>query len=135
MKKPASFDEREFRPKIVQPINDGLFAEQPELRPLVRHQDSDTSKEAAQSIADSLDGKRAIVKALFELHGILTDLDLERLQECSHWAASTARKRRTELWQAGILVKVGKKDGAAQWCLLSHAKRKGLVYECYERAA
>jgi hypothetical protein len=51
----------------------------------------------------------------------LTDRELEQLPQFAHYGPSTIRKRRSELYQGGILTHRGTRDGLMVWVRLSGA--------------
>ena len=94
-----------------------------------RATDPDTSREAAESLQETLSEKRQAVLALFKEAGAdgLTDH-----QVCRHWPhapESTYRKRRSELAQMGLLIDTGrreKRDGPTNrivWALAEFAPK------------
>lgn len=75
---------------------------------MVRKGDPITSVLAADAVQKKASGLHAaITEAIFEQGHGMTDQELEDLSRFSHYAYSTVRKRRTELFQAGLLVEVG----------------------------
>jgi hypothetical protein len=79
---------------------------------MMRRDDYDTSREAAATIERGLsDLQRRVLLALAE-QGALTDEDLRLLPEFDGLAESTARHRRTDLFQRGAVARVGTKPNA-----------------------
>lgn len=79
----------------------------PPLRTMVHRDAASTETDAAESIRPRLNRMHAVVRELFRAHGEMTDETLERLPEVTDWAPSSARKRRSELYQAGELRVIG----------------------------
>lgn len=99
-----------------------LFGDEPappvsehDLRGMVRVPDHSTSIEAARGVTEI---KRTLQKRVYELLTIRprTDGELETLPEFSDYRYSTVRKRRSELYQDGLLVWTGeKRAGQKVW--------------------
>jgi hypothetical protein len=92
------------------------------LRTMVHARASVTEVAAAEAVRPKLNHMHATVRAMFRLHGPMTDETLERLPALETWAPSTARKRRSELYQAGELVAAGEATNSRGrkmilWCL------------------
>jgi hypothetical protein len=79
----------------------------PPLRTMVHAEAAPTEVAAADAVRPRLNHMHATVRAMFRAHGAMTDEQLERLPALVSWAPSTARKRRSELYQAGELVSDG----------------------------
>lgn len=77
------------------------------LMPATRRTDPVTSHAAARAVAGRLSVLQAEVLEAFEQHDTLTDEALERLPGFNHLAPSTVRKRRSELYQAGLIREAG----------------------------
>ena len=89
-------------------IQDDLFPEEQErIRGMCRRPDHLTSIFAA-SMVEQIRSKlqRRIIDA-FKEYGRMTDEQLENLPRFLHYGISTVKKRRTELYQKGIIVCVG----------------------------
>lgn len=85
----------------------------------VRASDRATCRTAARRAARNLGTLHQNVLAAFTRAGDagLTDRELEQLPEFRDLAPSTARKRRSELFQMGRLVDFGKRNGLTVWVL------------------
>ena len=80
---------------------------QPDLFPLHRVRDTETSVAAAHVIEPHLGTiQRAVMNVLIK-RGPMTARELENLPEMSEWGLSTVRKRVSELYRKGMLRKVG----------------------------
>lgn len=82
-----------------------------------RKMDHATSIDAAERVAKSCrtELQGAIYDKLIEL-GPMTDGELENLPQFSHYAPSTVRKRRSELFQDGRVAETGdKRDRMKVW--------------------
>ena len=79
--------------------------------------DPSTSRDAARRVTRRLgDLHRAVVAAIAAAgRDGLTDRELERLPQFAGLAPSTARKRRSEAFQAGLLIDAGRRDGLTVW--------------------
>lgn len=78
-----------------------------DLRGMVRSPDHDTSVAAA---VHHVSGRTKLQERIYQiLHdsGGLMDEQLWLLPEFAHYDQSTVRKRRSELYQAGLVVKIG----------------------------
>ena len=82
------------------------------IRGMVRNPDHDTSTDAATSLLDNLSDMERQVFEAFKREGPMNDEELGMQPEFSLWAESTARKRRTELFQANVVVQVGTKKNS-----------------------
>ena len=82
-----------------------------------RAADPETIRDAARRVSRRLgDLHRAVVSAVAGAGRTgLTDRELERLPQFAGLAPSTARKRRSEAFQAGLLVDAGRRDGLTVW--------------------
>ena len=81
----------------------GLSQTSMELPPASRKKDPETAKEAGRIFEDrGLGSLHRLVLAALE-DGPLTDEDLERRPEFARLAPSTARKRRSELLEVGMI--------------------------------
>lgn len=100
-------------------LNDLPLFAAPAVPPLVRANDHPNAIAAAESIAPKLGGRHELVLTAFRAAGDigLTDRELELQRTFVLWAPSTARKRRSELFQMGHLVKAGNRDGLTVWRL------------------
>lgn len=77
-----------------------------------------TEVDAAVKIARKVNALHELVMAAFREHGTLTDRELERLPAFAHLGPSTARKRRSELFQLGQLISTTeRRDGLTVWRL------------------
>jgi hypothetical protein len=79
----------------------------PGLQGMVHHGDPHTSVESAIVILRQQNELHVKVEAAFVEHGQMTDEQLEELPEFVGYGPSTIRKRRSELYHAHRLVKVG----------------------------
>ena len=82
-----------------------------------RH-DHDTSIAAADRIHDRLSDLQVEVLAVLRDYGPMTARECERLNSFSRCGPSTVRKRISELYKAGKLVAVGRRDGMKVWGLM-----------------
>lgn len=81
-----------------------------------RKRDHDTSIDAANQVAKCKTERQAEVLAAFTTHGAMTDGEMEKLPQFATWKASTARKRRGELCEAGKIVETGeRRAGMKVW--------------------
>lgn len=76
---------------------------------MVRNPDHATSVQAAVSLGPKLRELQQKVLEAVRDHGPVNDWDLENMSSFSSYGPSTIRKRRSELYHAGLLVKVGTK--------------------------
>jgi hypothetical protein len=103
--------------------------EKERIRGMVRRPSLVTSVFAASAVELIRSGlQKRIILALYEL-GAMTDDELEGLAQFSHYAYSTVSKRRTELYQKGIVVIVSEKLNAhgcrmKVWDLHEDVRRK-----------
>lgn len=79
---------------------------------MVHGDDPVTSQAAAVALLPKLSTLQAAVLAVADGR---TDREIERLPQFSDYAASTVRKRRTELYQMGKLRPDGERDGLTVW--------------------
>lgn len=91
--------------------------------PMTRRPDHDTSTGAADRVrrtATTL--HRQVLEAIAGAGADgLTDRELETLPAFRHLAPSTARKRRSELFHAGLLEKAGVRDRLTVWTVTAGA--------------
>jgi hypothetical protein len=90
-----------------------------ELLGMHRMPDHETSIDAARSVRWKISGLRQKILnriAESEEYGC-TDDELRRVEEFAGYAHSTVGKRRTELFQMGLLVSAGVRDGYTVWIL------------------
>jgi len=75
------------------------------IKGMVRANDYNTSIEAAQSVEPKRSILQQLILQAFELFGPMTDDELERLSffKMKGYAETTVSKRRTELFQKGLL--------------------------------
>ncbi len=83
-----------------------------ELAGMVRGDSPETSQIAACSLLPKLSKLQAEVLAVADGQ---TDREIERMDRFAQYAASTVRKRRTELLQKGLLRADGERDGLTIW--------------------
>jgi hypothetical protein len=85
---------------------------------LHRTGDHDTSIAAAEKVDRETRWIQGLVVKAFREHGPMTDNELEALPEFADFKKTTARKRRTELFQAERLIKTRhRRGGQAVWSL------------------
>jgi hypothetical protein len=72
-----------------------------------RKRDRDTAIQAACGIAKCKTDLQAEVLAAFVKHGAMTDGEMEALPQFADWKPSTARKRRGELRDLGLIEDTG----------------------------
>lgn len=82
------------------------------IKGLVRVVDPDTSRLAAECLIPNLTKLQALVYETIKLHGPVTDEKLENCFDRNAFGPTTIRKRRTELYQAGVLRDVGRATNA-----------------------
>ena len=82
-----------------------LFPSIPSVRGMVRRNSRETSREAARSVLPGLSELQSKILVAFANIGPMTDETLEGI--FSGYGFSTIRKRRSELFQAGLLVADG----------------------------
>ncbi len=83
--------------------------------PMATHDDYATSRAAADAVAPITGALRLQVLAVIRATPKITDPELERLPQFAQYAASTVRKRRSELLKMGELRADGARDGASCW--------------------
>lgn len=74
---------------------------------MVRRTDPETSQAAAADVWVGLNEKQAAVLEAFETHGPMSGRQVERVPEIAHWAASTARRRVTDLRRMHLIEACG----------------------------
>lgn len=85
---------------------------------MVRRGDHDTSVAAAERVLPGVTELQARVLEVIAAHGTMTDGDLENLPEFAHYAYSTVRKRRSELFAQKKIRWTGeRRDGMKVWAL------------------
>lgn len=90
--------------------------ERPEVPRGMTHRDAPpTEREAAAKVARKLGELHEAVLDALRSHGPMNDRELERFPRFANLAPSTARKRRSELFQVGRLEAFGKRDGLTVW--------------------
>lgn len=101
------YDRQKGADIMSQTMLPGLFGAPPVKRGdgMVRSADHETSVQAAQVVKAGLSTLQGLVMAAFKRISSMTDGELEDLPEFRHFAYSTVRKRRTELYQKGLLFK------------------------------
>lgn len=84
-----------------------------ELFPMHRAADPDTSRQAAERVAEKLSALQERVLVAVAGYGSrgATAREVERLQAFADCGPSTVRKRLSELTRAGKLVENGRRDG------------------------
>ena len=85
---------------------------------MTRRHDHDTSIAAADRIQEHLSVLQEAVVTAFRVYGPMTARECERLNSFSRCGPSTVRKRISELYKAGKLVAVGRRDGMKVWGLM-----------------
>lgn len=80
-----------------------------ELIGMIRDGDYSTSTEAAEAIAPRRSAMQHLILIAFGALGPMTDEELETLHMFRQYGQTTISKRRTELYQQGILEAVGQK--------------------------
>lgn len=88
-----------------------------EIRTMVRPTDRVESQRAAVDVLPHVSKLQRRLLEIFALEGAYTDGELESRKEFAHLKFSTIRKRRTELYQAGWLVDVGRREKMTLWGL------------------
>ncbi len=93
--------------------------------PMTRRTDGETSRDAAARIAPKVNALHELVlDALFAAGARgLNDRELERLPQFSHYGPSTIRKRRSELYQLGLVTHQSTRDGLMVWVPVPGAPR------------
>lgn len=82
---------------------------------MVRRTDALEAQRAAVDTRPKVSAIQAMVLHALAESGPLTDRELEGRPEFRALGPSTVRKRRSELYAAGRVVKVGRRDGMATW--------------------
>lgn len=72
-----------------------------------RRADPQTSIDASERVAKCKTDLQAEVLAAFRKHGAMTDGEMEALPQFADWKPSTARKRRGELRDLGLIQDTG----------------------------
>lgn len=87
--------------------------------PMVRRRDRRTCRDAADRVRPVLSPLRLAVLDAVTAAGEagLTDKELERLPQFAALGFSTARKRRSELYQLGYLREAGVRDRLTVWTI------------------
>lgn len=86
------------------------------VRRMTHHNAMRTEVDAAQRILKVCGRLHSEVMGAFIAHGPMTDKELERLPQFAHLSPSTARKRRSELYQAGKLIATDeRREGLTVW--------------------
>ena len=86
------------------------------LRRMVHHNAIRTEVDAAAKVLKVCGRLHSEVMGAFIANGPMTDRELERLPQFAHLAPSTARKRRSELFQAGKLIATDeRREGLTVW--------------------
>lgn len=80
---------------------------EPDLRGMHHADDPYTSVEAAAAVERRRTELHEKVLGAFDVHGAMTDEDLEQRPEFTDYGPSTIRKRRSELLQAGAIMAIG----------------------------
>ena len=83
---------------------------------MVRTNGHATSVDSALKIAKVRSGlQERVLEAFYQL-GPMTDGEVEKLERFASCAPSTIRKRRSELYQAGVLIKTeDRRNGMIVW--------------------
>jgi hypothetical protein len=84
-----------------------------------------TEREAAAKVLRHCSRLHELVLQAFRDRGSMNDRELERLPQFVDLAPSTARKRRSELFQAGRLIADGKRDGLTLWRVAPTSPKTG----------
>jgi hypothetical protein len=94
----------------------------PEAAP-VAAVDHGTSRDAADRVLPITGAlRRRILVLLIDAYDEgMTDKELEDLPEMKRYGFSTVRKRRSELFKAGLLKAAGSRGGLTVWVALPHA--------------
>lgn len=93
----------------------------PVRAPMARRDDHDTSVAAAKAIEPELSELQMKVLTALEIYEAMTDGELEKLERFDGCRPSTVRKRRSELYQNGLVVKAGRRDGMTVWAVANKA--------------
>jgi hypothetical protein len=101
-----------FATKKMKEDKDGqklMFDEPDPIKGMVPRYAWQTEKDAALAIARHCKTKlqRQIIQA-FKTHGAMTDEELENLPQFTHYGPTTVKKRRTELFQMGMVINTGR---------------------------
>lgn len=93
--------------------------------PMVRRRDRKTCRVAADRVRPVLSPLRLAVLDAITAAGDagLTDKELERLPQFAALGFSTARKRRSELYQLGYLREAGVRDRLTVWTITPEVSR------------
>ena len=75
--------------------------------PMHRKHDHATSVSAAEAVRPRVSALQALVLLVLDKRGPLTDEQLETSPDLMGFAPSTVRKRRSELYQRGLVVSCG----------------------------
>lgn len=86
-----------------------------EIRGMVRGNDSWESQRAAVDVLSKCAWVKRRILEIIATEGAQTDGELELRPEFDGLGASTVRRRRTDLFQAGKLVRAGRRDKMACW--------------------
>lgn len=88
----------------------------PPTRRMYRRTNPSTSREAAERVVDGRSDLQRLILSLIRATP-MTDIEIEKRPEIKalDLSASTARKRRTELFQAGLIEACGRRNGATVW--------------------
>ena len=86
--------------------------ESPDLAGMVRRNDHSTSVEAAERVYRKRSALQRAVLACYVTAGPMTDAELESRPEFGSYRYSTVRKRRSELFQEGLIEETGSKRPA-----------------------
>lgn len=84
-------------------------------RGMVRNSNPETSVKAAVKVIAKQSKLHEAILSVLKSEGPLNDRELENRPEFWTYAPSTVRKRRTELYQAGLVESCGEKDGLTVW--------------------
>lgn len=84
----------------------------PTIRGMVRRGDPMTCRAAAETIIKKASDLHAAITEEIRIRGPMTDAELRDLDRFAGYAHSSVSKRRTELYQAGLLVSVGTRRNA-----------------------
>jgi hypothetical protein len=83
----------------------------PDLTRMHRRPDHDTSIAAAAEVFKFRSDLQREIYEVFLTDGAMTDGELEAMERFTVYGPSTVRKRRSELFQAGLLRKTGERRG------------------------
>ena len=90
---------------------------------MYRKNDHDTSIEAARVVAEF---RTVLQQQIFEVLQVrpMTDGELENLPQFMSYGPSTVRKRRSELYQAGLIRESGERRGRFKvWAVVAEVLR------------